>query len=175
MPLAAALLPRDWAEAAIIGAIVVGSVPLGFVREWRAPVAVAQLSQRLALTAPVLRGGTERRVVAAQVVVGGVVQSGPRQRAGVPDRLPRCLAAHRTGRGAGAAHARPTVAEAPSALLLWSTAAVALATLALPYVPAVQAMFGFVALPASLLAELGAIVLAYLLCTEWVKRRLGAA
>ena len=63
----------------------------------------------------------------------------------------------------------------PSALLLWSTAAVALATLALPYVPAVQAMFGFVALPASLLAELGAIVLAYLLCTEWVKRRLGAA
>ena len=63
----------------------------------------------------------------------------------------------------------------PSALLLWSTAAVALATLALPYVPAVQAMFGFVALPAALLAELGVIVLAYLLCTEWVKRRLGAA
>jgi Mg2+-importing ATPase len=63
----------------------------------------------------------------------------------------------------------------PSALLLWSTAAVALVTLALPYVPAMQALFGFVALPAWLLAALAAIVLAYLLCTEWVKRRLGAA
>jgi P-type Mg2+ transporter len=63
----------------------------------------------------------------------------------------------------------------PSALLLWSTVIVALTALALPFVPALQSLFGFVALPASLMAALVAIVLAYLLCTEWAKRHIGAA
>ncbi len=63
----------------------------------------------------------------------------------------------------------------PSALLLWSTGIVALVAVALPFVPAMQSLFGFVALPASLMAALCAIVMAYVLCTEWVKRRIGAA
>ena len=46
---AVSLLLRDWTEAAIIGAIVGGSALLGFVQEWRASVAVAQLRQRVAL------------------------------------------------------------------------------------------------------------------------------
>jgi Mg2+-importing ATPase len=63
----------------------------------------------------------------------------------------------------------------PSTLLLWSTGAVALAALATPFVPALQSLFGFVALPASMMMALVAIVLAYVGCTEWVKRRIGAA
>ena len=63
----------------------------------------------------------------------------------------------------------------PSTLLLWSTGAVALVALATPFVPALQSLFGFVALPASMMMALVAIVLAYVGCTEWVKRRIGAA
>jgi len=67
------LLLRDWTDAAIIATIVIGSALLGFVQEWRASAAVARLRQRLALSARVLRGGAERRVPAASVVVGDIV------------------------------------------------------------------------------------------------------
>jgi P-type Mg2+ transporter len=63
----------------------------------------------------------------------------------------------------------------PSALLVGSTLVVGFAALALPYVPAMQQLFGFIALPASLLAALAAIVLGYLVATELAKQRIGAA
>lgn len=71
---AVSLLLRDWTDAAIILAIVSGSALLGFVQEWRASAAVARLRQRLALTARVLRDGSERQVPAASVVVGDIVR-----------------------------------------------------------------------------------------------------
>ena len=48
---------RDWVDAAIILAIVLGSALLGFVQEYRASNAVAELRKRLALTVRVLRDG----------------------------------------------------------------------------------------------------------------------
>jgi hypothetical protein len=60
-------------------------------------------------------------------------------------------------------------------LLATTTVVVGAATLAVPYVPALQALFGFVALPAMLMAALLGIVLAYLLSTEALKRRIGSA
>jgi Mg2+-importing ATPase len=66
---------------------------------------------------------------------------------------------------------RPLVASRPSAGVLWSTVAVAAAAVALPYLPGLAATFDFVPLPASLMAMLLAITLAYVLANEWAKRR----
>jgi Mg2+-importing ATPase len=63
----------------------------------------------------------------------------------------------------------------PSPLLVASTLAVGVLALAIPYLPPLQALFGFVPLPAPLLLVLLAVVAAYLVVTEAVKRRLGAA
>ncbi|MGD9834021.1 MAG: magnesium-translocating P-type ATPase [Piscinibacter sp.] len=65
--------------------------------------------------------------------------------------------------------------SAPSRLLWITTLGVGIAALLLPLVPPVRALFGFVALPAPLLAALAGVVLAYLLATELIKRRIGAA
>ena len=70
---AVSLVLRDWIDAAIIGVIVIGSALLGFAQEWRASLAVAQLRQRVALSARVQRGGSEHRVPVASVVVGDIV------------------------------------------------------------------------------------------------------
>ena len=67
---------RNWTEAAIILAIVLGSTLLGFVQEYRAESAVAALRRRLALTVRVLREGAERTLPAAEVVPGDVVLLG---------------------------------------------------------------------------------------------------
>jgi Mg2+-importing ATPase len=63
----------------------------------------------------------------------------------------------------------------PSVLLGASTLALGVLALAIPYLPPLQALFGFVPLPAPLLLVLLAVVAAYLVVTEAVKRRLGAA
>ena len=60
-------------------------------------------------------------------------------------------------------------------LLLAATLLVAVAALALPWLPGAAALFGFVAMPPALVAALLAVVLAYLAVTEQVKRRIGAA
>ena len=65
--------------------------------------------------------------------------------------------------------------SAPSRLLWLTTLGVGIAALLLPLVPAVRTLFGFVMLPAPLLAALAGVVLAYLLATELIKRRIGAA
>jgi len=58
----------------------------------------------------------------------------------------------------------------PSALLLGATLLVAAAALALPYFVPLASLFGFVALPAAVLAAIALIAAAYLVTTEAVKR-----
>jgi Mg2+-importing ATPase len=65
---------RDWLDAAIIITVVLGSAGLGFLQEYRASNAIAQLRRRLALTAKVLRGGSRQTVPARELVAGDVVE-----------------------------------------------------------------------------------------------------
>jgi P-type Mg2+ transporter len=57
----------------------------------------------------------------------------------------------------------------PSALLAWITLAVALLAVALPFIAPAAHLFGFVAMPAPMVAALLAIVLAYVVTTEAAK------
>jgi Mg2+-importing ATPase len=59
----------------------------------------------------------------------------------------------------------------PAALLAWITATVAALALALPYIGAAARVFGFVPLPAPLLATLLGVVAAYVVSTEAAKHR----
>lgn len=68
------MLVHSWADASIVVAIVVGSAALGFVQEYRASAAVAELRQRLALTVRVLRDGALRSVPASDIAPGDVVE-----------------------------------------------------------------------------------------------------
>lgn len=61
-------------------------------------------------------------------------------------------------------------ASRPSPLLMWSTGLVALGCFALPYIGKVQAVFGLVAIPGSLLGVAIAILAAYIAATEGTKR-----
>ncbi len=65
--------------------------------------------------------------------------------------------------------------SAPSPLLWGTTLAVAALALLLPWLPAMQGLFGFVALAPTLLVALIGVLLAYLVATELLKRRIGAA
>ncbi len=71
--LVSALL-RDWLEAAIILAVVLGSSGLAFLQEYRASNAVARLRQRLALTARVWRDGELRKLATRELVPGDIVE-----------------------------------------------------------------------------------------------------
>jgi Mg2+-importing ATPase len=66
---------------------------------------------------------------------------------------------------------RPLLKSRPSAAVLWSSIAVAVAAIALPYLPVIAPTFNFVPLPPSLMAMLLAITLAYVLANEWAKHR----
>jgi Mg2+-importing ATPase len=70
---AISLILREWVDASIVIAVVVGSALLGFVQEYRAAVAVEDLKRRLALTSRVLRGGRETVIPISGVVPGDVV------------------------------------------------------------------------------------------------------
>jgi Mg2+-importing ATPase len=65
---------RDWVNASIILAIVLGSALLGFTQEYRASTAVAQLRRRLALNVQALRDGALRTVAATAIVPGDVIE-----------------------------------------------------------------------------------------------------
>ena len=65
---------RQWVDAGIILAIVLGSALLGFAQEYRASVAIAALRRRLALTVQAWRDGAQVTIPAADVVPGDVVQ-----------------------------------------------------------------------------------------------------
>ena len=71
---AISLFVRDWVDAAIILAIVLGSTLLGFTQEYRASAAVAELRKRLALTVRVLRDGAVQTIVASGIVPGDVIE-----------------------------------------------------------------------------------------------------
>ena len=65
---------RDWVEASIILAIVLGSTLLGFGQEYRASAAVTALRQRLALTVQVVRDGTVQTIATSTIVPGDVIR-----------------------------------------------------------------------------------------------------
>ncbi len=67
------LVLRQWVDAGIILTIVLGSSLLGFYQEHRASQAVADLKKRLALTARVLRDGTEQALPVTRLVPGDVI------------------------------------------------------------------------------------------------------
>ncbi|MBS0384018.1 MAG: HAD-IC family P-type ATPase, partial [Proteobacteria bacterium] len=64
---------RDWTEATIILAIVLGSTALGFAQEFHASRAIAALRQRMALKSRVMRDGVVRETPAAEIVPGDTV------------------------------------------------------------------------------------------------------
>jgi Mg2+-importing ATPase len=67
------LLLGEWIESSIIIVIVFGSTALGFIQEYRASNAVAQLRGRLALKVRVLRDGILTTVPSTDVVPGDIV------------------------------------------------------------------------------------------------------
>ena len=67
------LITRQWLDASIILAIVLGSAALGFWQEYRASAAVARLRARLALTAQVVREGVRRTLPVSEIVPGDAV------------------------------------------------------------------------------------------------------
>lgn len=64
---------REWLDALIILAIVLGSSLLSFFQEYRASAAMQALKIRLALTARVVRDGVETTLPASNIVPGDIV------------------------------------------------------------------------------------------------------
>ncbi len=64
---------REWADAAIVLAVVLGSTILGFVQEYRASNAVAKLRSQVTIKSSVRRGGQPQMLPSEQVVPGDVV------------------------------------------------------------------------------------------------------
>ena len=67
------LVLRQWVDAAIVLAIVVGSSLLSFFQEYRASTAVEELKRRLALTCRVVRDGMELDVPVSTIVPGDLI------------------------------------------------------------------------------------------------------
>jgi Mg2+-importing ATPase len=66
---------------------------------------------------------------------------------------------------------KPAFRSNPSRLLLWSTLAVAAATFAIPFLGALSSAFGFVPLSALQVGAVVAIVVGYVVATEFAKAR----
>lgn len=64
---------------------------------------------------------------------------------------------------------KPTFRSKPSSLLLWSTLAVVIATLAIPFLGSFSSVFGFVPLSTTQLAAIVTLVAGYILATEVAK------
>ncbi len=67
-------LLQQWTDAMIILVIVVTSALLGFYQEYKASAALAELRQRLALTAKILRDGKVVSLPASGLVPGDIIQ-----------------------------------------------------------------------------------------------------
>ena len=70
---AISLVSREWSDASIVLAIVVATVAVGYVREYRAETAVAALGKRLQTNATVMRDGARVAIPRVSVVAGDVV------------------------------------------------------------------------------------------------------
>lgn len=70
---AVSLVLREWIDAAIITAIVVGSAIVSFFQEYRASTAIAALRRQLSLKSAVYRDGELISVPAATLVPGDIV------------------------------------------------------------------------------------------------------
>jgi Mg2+-importing ATPase len=64
---------------------------------------------------------------------------------------------------------RPFYRSRPGAVLLWSTMALAVLTMAIPYLPAARVL-GFVPISATMLVSLSAITILYVVATEVMKK-----
>jgi Mg2+-importing ATPase len=69
-----AALLGDVSDAVIVGAILLASIALGFVNEYRAELSTARLQDSLAHTAVVVRDGSARNVPVAALVPGDVIR-----------------------------------------------------------------------------------------------------
>lgn len=67
------MVMKDWVEASIILAIVLGSTVLGFAQEYRANTAVMALRRRLALTVRVVRDGKALTIATNALVPGDII------------------------------------------------------------------------------------------------------
>jgi P-type Mg2+ transporter len=67
------LAMRNWVEAMIVLAIILGSCLLGFAQEFRASNAIARLRKRMALTVRARRDGVDAVIDATAVVPGDVL------------------------------------------------------------------------------------------------------
>jgi Mg2+-importing ATPase len=67
-------ITKDWVDALIILAIVVGSAILSFVQEYNASAAVEKLRAQVRIRATVMRDGTTKDIPAEEIVPGDVVQ-----------------------------------------------------------------------------------------------------
>ena len=67
------ILLGDWLESGVILAIVILNAAIGFYQEYQAESALAALRDMAAPEALVVRGGDERRVPAAGIVVGDLI------------------------------------------------------------------------------------------------------
>ena len=65
---------REWTEAAIIVAVVMGSAVLATVQEYRASVSMGALRSHLALNAKVWRGGALATLPASRLVPGDLIE-----------------------------------------------------------------------------------------------------
>jgi Mg2+-importing ATPase len=69
----ASVFTGEWADAAVIAAILAASIGIGYSREYRAASAAARLRERIRTQAKVLRGGAEVSISHDEVVPGDVV------------------------------------------------------------------------------------------------------
>lgn len=67
------LIAGHLTDAAVIIAIVILNTVIGFIQEFRAEQAMAELAKFAAPTAMVIRDGEERNIVSAQLVLGDIV------------------------------------------------------------------------------------------------------
>jgi len=70
----ASAVTGEWSDAAIVGAILVASIGVGYRREYRAETAIGALLDRIQVTALVLRDGAARAIPLREVVPGDVVE-----------------------------------------------------------------------------------------------------
>jgi Mg2+-importing ATPase len=70
----ASIATGEWSDAAIVTAILLASVGVGYHREYRAETAIAALLDRIEITANVVRDGAARPIPMRDVVPGDLVE-----------------------------------------------------------------------------------------------------